>query len=112
MRFLNTVGIALLCCLGSTYKKNNIHHFDASLIENALLNPRHFDVIVDSTNWSLTASLGSAIVNPKVQSFEVIISLIEQAVKRAKRSAPFGFVISLMTAIKSSTGIFEVKSKT
>lgn len=95
----------------STYKKNNIHHFDTSLIENALLNPRHFDVIVDSTNWSLTASLGSAIVNPKVQSFEVIISVIEQAVKRAKRSAPFGLCHISDDGYQELDRYLEVKSK-
>ena len=73
-----------------TYRKEELHRFEPALIENALLNPRHFEVDLEDNQWALSASLGSAIFDPKEQSFERVINVLELAVKRAKSSAPFG----------------------
>ena len=94
-----------------TYPKREVHRFDAGLIENALLNPRNFDVNIDSSKFSLTASLGSAIFDPSVQSFEAMVSVIEQAVKRAKRSAPFGLCHISDDGFQEFDRYIEIKSK-
>ena len=94
-----------------TYRKEDLHKFDASLVESALLNPRHFDIVINSVKWSLTASLGSAIFNPQGQSFESIINVIEQAVKRAKRSAPFGLCHISEDGFKEFDRYLDIKSK-
>lgn len=94
-----------------TYRKKELHKFDTSLVESALLNPRHFDIIFNSVKWSLTASLGSAIFNPQGQSFESIINVIEQAVKRAKRSAPFGLCHISEEGFKEFDRYLDIKSK-
>ncbi|NDW22802.1 EAL and GGDEF domain-containing protein [Alteromonas hispanica] len=73
-----------------TYKKADIHHFNASMIENALINPRHYDVDLSGVNVSMSASLGSAIFEASKQNYERMINVLENAVKRAKKSAPFG----------------------
>jgi len=94
-----------------TYIKEDLHKFDASLVESALLSPRHFDIVINSVKWSLTASLGSAIFNPQGQSFESIINVIEQAVKRAKRSAPFGLCHISEDGFKEFDRYLDIKSK-
>ncbi len=94
-----------------TYRKEDLHKFDASLVESALLSPRHFDIVINSVKWSLTASLGSAIFNPQGQSFESIINVIEQAVKRAKRSAPFGLCHISEDGFKEFDRYLDIKSK-
>ena len=94
-----------------TYIKEDLHKFDANLVESALLSPRHFDVVINSVKWSLTASLGSAIFNPQGQSFESIINVIEQAVKRAKRSAPFGLCHISEDGFKEFDRYLDIKSK-
>lgn len=94
-----------------TYKKEDLHKFDANLVESALLSPRHFDIVINSVKWSLTASLGSAIFNPQGQSFESIINVIEQAVKRAKRSAPFGLCHISEDGFKEFDRYLDIKSK-
>lgn len=94
-----------------TYRKEELHKFDSSLVESALLNPRHFDIILNAVKWSLTASLGSAIFNPQGQSFESIINVIEQAVKRAKRSAPFGLCHISEEGFKEFDRYLDIKSK-
>lgn len=73
-----------------TYGKKDVYRFDPGLIENALLNPRHYEVKIDKNNFSLSASLGSAIFNPAEQTLESVINVLEHAVKLAKKSAPFG----------------------
>jgi len=73
-----------------TFKKQELHYFEPALIENALLNPRHFEIELEGVKWPLSASLGSAIFDPQSQNFERIISVLELSVKRAKASAPFG----------------------
>lgn len=83
-------GDSFIVLAKKTYTKANIHRFDTELIENALLNPRHFDVVLDDATWSLSASLGSAIFNPRVHSFESVLNILEHALKTAKTSAPFG----------------------
>ncbi len=94
-----------------TYIKEDLHKFDANLVESALLSPRHFDIVINSVKWSLTASLGSAIFNPQGQSFESIINVIEQAVKRAKRSAPFGLCHISEDGFKEFDRYLDIKSK-
>ena len=94
-----------------TYRKEDLHKFDASLVESALLSPRHFDIVINSVKWSLTASLGSAIFNPQGQSFESIINVIEQAVKRAKKSAPFGLCHISEDGFKEFDRYLDIKSK-
>ena len=94
-----------------TYIKEDLHKFDANLVESALLSPRHFDIVINSVKWSLTASLGSAIFNPQGQSIESIINLIEQAVKRAKRSAPFGLCHISEDGFKEFDRYLDIKSK-
>lgn len=93
------------------YIKEDLHKFDANLVESALLSPRHFDIVINSVKWSLTASLGSAIFNPQGQSFESIINVIEQAVKRAKRSAPFGLCHISEDGFKEFDRYLDIKSK-
>lgn len=73
-----------------TYKKADIYRFDTSLIENALINPRHYDIDTEDGNWSLSASLGSAVFEANKQNYERVVNVLENAVKRAKKSAPFG----------------------
>ena len=94
-----------------TYIKEDLHKFDANLVESALLSPRHFDIVINSVKWSLTASLGSAIFNPQGQSIESIINVIEQAVKRAKRSAPFGLCHISEDGFKEFDRYLDIKSK-
>ena len=94
-----------------TYIKEDLHKFDANLVESALLSPRHFYIVINSVKWSLTASLGSAIFNPQGQSFESIINVIEQAVKRAKRSAPFGLCHISEDGFKEFDRYLDIKSK-
>ena len=94
-----------------TYRKEDLHKFDASLVESALLSPRHFDIVINSVKWSLTASLGSAIFNPQGQSIESIINVIEQAVKRAKRTAPFGLCHISEDGFKEFDRYLDIKSK-
>ena len=94
-----------------TYIKEDLHKFDANLVESALLSPRHFDIVINSVKWSLTASLGSAIFNPQGQSFESIINVIEQAVKRAKRSAPFGLCHISEDGFKEFDRYLDIKSQ-
>ena len=103
--------IVLSYCLKKTYIKEDLHKFDANLVESALLSPRHFDIVINSVKWSLTASLGSAIFNPQGQSFESIINVIEQAVKRAKRSAPFGLCHISEDGFKEFDRYLDIKSK-
>ncbi len=94
-----------------TYIKEDLHKFDANLVESALLSPRHFDIVINSVKWSLTALRGSAIFNPQGQSFESIINVIEQAVKRAKRSAPFGLCHISEDGFKEFDRYLDIKSK-
>ena len=94
-----------------TYIKEDLHKFDANLVESALLSPRHFDIVINSVKWSLTASLGSAIFNPQGQSIESIINVIEQAVKRAKRTAPFGLCHISEDGFKEFDRYLDIKSK-
>ena len=94
-----------------TYIKEDLHKFDANLVESALLSPRHFDIVINKVKCSLTASLGSAIFNPQGQSFESIINVIEQAVKRAKRSAPFGLCHISEDGFKEFDRYLDIKSK-
>jgi EAL domain-containing protein (putative c-di-GMP-specific phosphodiesterase class I) len=67
-----------------------MHQFGASLIESALLHPDNFKVNVNGGYYSLSGSLGSAIFEPAEQSFEVILGILEHAVRSAKKRAPFG----------------------
>ncbi len=94
-----------------TYIKEDLHKFDANLVESALLSPRHFDIVINKVKCSLTASLGSAIFNPQGQSIESIINVIEQAVKRAKRSAPFGLCHISEDGFKEFDRYLDIKSK-
>ena len=94
-----------------TYIKEDLHKFDANLVESALLSSRHFNIVINKVKWSLTASLGSAIFNPQGQSFESIINVIEQAVKRAKRSAPFGLCHISEDGFKEFDRYLDIKSK-
>ncbi|WP_394224410.1 EAL domain-containing protein [Alteromonas gracilis] len=104
-------GDSFVVLSNKTYKKDALHKFDRGLVESALLNPRHFDVYIDSVKWSLTASLGSATFSPEGQSFESIINIIEQAVKKAKRSAPFGLCCISEDALHEFDRYLEIKSK-
>ncbi|WP_420933964.1 putative bifunctional diguanylate cyclase/phosphodiesterase [Alteromonas sp. A081] len=73
-----------------TFKKAEIYRFDTNLIENALINPRHYDIDTADGKLSLSASLGSAVFEANKQNYERVVNVLENAVKRAKKSAPFG----------------------
>lgn len=73
-----------------THTAASLYKFNASLIESALLHPETYHVTLDEGSADLSASLGSAFFDPGEQSFETVLSVLEHAVKRAKKDAPFG----------------------
>ena len=73
-----------------TTPKASAYKFNASLIEQALLNQSNFCIEIDKVSRSLSSSLGSTIVDPAKQSFESMLNILEHAVRNAKADAPFG----------------------
>lgn len=70
--------------------KSDTSTFSANLLESALLNAENYRIRVGEARPILSCSAGSAIFDPREQSFETMISVLEHALRKAKKSSPFG----------------------
>ncbi len=85
--------------------------FGTRLIENALLHPDNFKVTVGGGSYSLSGSVGSAIFEPAEQSFEAMLSILEHAVRSAKKSAPFGLCHITKDGIKEYDKVMAIQER-